>query len=46
MYRPQWGGLLCPPRKGATEEDYFFAEYTAAEREAGKHLCASKFVRR
>ena len=44
IYFPMWGGLLCGPKKGVTEEDYYFAEYTPAEREAGHHLASSKFV--
>ena len=44
IYFPMWGGLLCGPKKGATEEDYYFSEYTPAEREAGHHLASSKFV--
>jgi NNP family nitrate/nitrite transporter-like MFS transporter len=39
-----WGGLLCGPVKGATEEDYYYAEYTPAERDAGHHLAASNFA--
>ena len=27
-----------------TEEDYYYAEYTAKEREEGLHLAAMKFV--
>ena len=29
---------------GVTEEDYYYAEYTAKEREEGLHLAAMKFV--
>ena len=29
---------------GVTEEDYYFSEYTAKEREEGLHLAAMKFV--
>ena len=29
---------------GVTEEDYYFSEYTAKEREEGLHLAATKFV--
>lgn len=45
IYFPMWGGLLCGPVKGATEEEYYFSEYTPAEREAGHHLASSNFVR-
>ena len=44
IYFPMWGGLLCGPKAGATEEDYYFSEYTPAEREQGHHLASSKFV--
>ncbi|CAL8471937.1 g11479 [Coccomyxa elongata] len=44
IYFPMWGGLLCGPVKGATEEDYYYSEYTPAEREAGHHLAASNFA--
>jgi hypothetical protein len=44
IYFPMWGGLICGPKKGVTEEDYYFSEYTPAEREAGHHLASSKFV--
>ena len=37
--------MLCPPKKGYTEEDYYFGEWTAAERENGEHLTVVKFVR-
>ncbi|CAL5220962.1 g3068 [Coccomyxa viridis] len=44
IYFPMWGGLICGPKKGYTEEDYYFSEYTPAEREAGHHLASSKFA--
>lgn len=25
LWFPPWGGLLFPPKKGATEEDYYFS---------------------
>ena len=37
--------MLCPPKKGYTEEDYYFGEWSAAERENGEHLTVVKFVR-
>ncbi len=43
--RPRRGGMLCPPKKGYTEEDYYFGEWTAAERENGEHMAVVKFVR-
>jgi hypothetical protein len=40
--------LTAVPRarlqEGVTEEDYYYAEYTAQEREEGAHLAAMKFV--
>lgn len=44
IYFPMWGGLLCGPKKDVTEEDYYFSEYTPAERKAGHHLASSAFV--
>lgn len=44
IYFPMWGGMFLPAKAGYTEEDYYFAEYTAAEREEGLHLASSKFV--
>ena len=45
LYFPMWGGLFCGPQPGVSEEDYYFAEYSPAEREQGMHLAASNFVR-
>ncbi len=44
IYFPMWGGMFLPAKSGYTEEDYYFAEYTEAEREQGLHLASSKFV--
>lgn len=44
QYFPMWGGMFFPARKGYTEEDFYFAEYSAAEREQGLHLASSAFV--
>ena len=44
QYFPMWGGMFFPAKKGFTEEDYYFAEYNAAEREKGYHLASSAFV--
>ncbi|DBA87666.1 hypothetical protein WJX77_011209 [Trebouxia sp. C0004] len=44
QYFPMWGGMFFPARKGSTEEDYYFAEYNAAEREKGYHLASSAFA--
>ena len=45
LYFPMWGGLFCGPQPGVSEEDYYYAEYSPAEREQGMHLAASNFVR-
>ena len=37
--------MFCAPKKGYTEEDYYFSEWTAKERENGEHLAVMKFVR-
>ncbi|KAL3158244.1 hypothetical protein ABBQ38_010496 [Trebouxia sp. C0009 RCD-2024] len=44
QYFPMWGGMFFPARKGYTEEDFYFAEYSAAERERGLHLASSAFA--
>ena len=44
QYFPMWGGMFFPAKSGATEEDYYFAEYNSAEREKGLHLASSAFV--
>ena len=44
QYFPMWGGMFFPAKKNATEEDYYFAEYSAAEREQGLHMASSAFV--
>ena len=36
--------MLCPAKKGYSEEDYYFSEWTAAEKERGEHLAVMKFV--
>ena len=38
------GGMLFPAKQGVTEEDYYFAEWTAAEKENGDHRSVMKFV--
>ncbi|KAK9842928.1 hypothetical protein WJX74_004522 [Apatococcus lobatus] len=44
IYFPMWGGMFLPAKAGYTEEDYYFSEYTEAEREEGLHLASSKFA--
>lgn len=41
---PAWGGMLSGPSRGASEESYYVAEYTVAERAEGVHLSALKFA--
>ena len=45
LYWPMWGGMFMPAKAGYTEEDYYYKEYTADEREKGLHLANSAFVR-
>lgn len=44
MYFPMWGGMICPAKKGVTEEDYYLAEYTPEERASGMHSASLKFA--
>lgn len=44
VYFPQWGGMFCAAKPGITEEDYYCAEYTAAERAEGLHNNSLKFA--
>lgn len=37
IHFPMWGGMLTKADPKATEEEYYSADYTAAEREAGLH---------
>lgn len=39
------GSMFCGPKEGATEEEYYFAEWSEAEKEAGDHRSVMKFVR-
>ncbi len=41
---PAWGGMLSGPSHGVSEESYYVAEYTVAERAEGVHLSALKFA--
>lgn len=44
IHFPQWGGMFCgASSKGATEEDYYLSEWTAAEQERGFHSASLKF---
>lgn len=44
LYFPMWGGAFFPAKKGVTEEDYYFADWTEAERAEGLHLTVMKFA--
>ena len=44
IWFPMWGGMILPARKGATEEDYYFSEYSKKERDLQKHLYSAKFA--
>jgi len=44
VYFPQWGGMFCAAKPGVTEEDYYLAEFTPAERAAGLHSASLKFA--
>ena len=37
-------GMLCPPRSGVVEEDYYLGEFTEEERAAGLADAAMKFA--
>jgi NNP family nitrate/nitrite transporter-like MFS transporter len=43
LWFPQWGGTVLPAKKGATEEEYYFSEYSEKERAEGLHLQCAKF---
>lgn len=36
--------MFCGPKAGATEEEYYFSEWSEAEKEAGDHLTVMKFA--
>ncbi|MCO5548946.1 hypothetical protein L7F22_002410 [Adiantum nelumboides] len=44
IYFPQWGGMLLPPSKGASEEEYYRNEWSAAEQDKGMHTASMKFA--
>ncbi|CAA0818416.1 High affinity nitrate transporter 2.5 [Striga hermonthica] len=43
IHFPQWGGMLCGPTGGSTEEDYYMSEWTSDEKEKGFHMAGLKF---
>jgi len=50
MHFPMWGSMAFQPKRNAdgtllhTEEDYYFSDWSEAERKDGKHLAAAKFA--
>ncbi|KAH7293158.1 hypothetical protein KP509_28G014500 [Ceratopteris richardii] len=44
VYFPQWGGMLLPRSKHATEEDYYRRDWSATEQDEGKHEGSMKFA--
>lgn len=44
IYFPMWGGIALPAKGNVTEHDYYFADWTEAERAEGKHLAVMKFA--
>lgn len=44
IYFPMWGGMLCGPREGVVEEDYYLGEFSEEERAAGLADAAMKFA--
>ncbi|XP_020571985.1 high-affinity nitrate transporter 2.3 [Phalaenopsis equestris] len=44
IYFPQWGGMLCGPKQGFTEEDYYSSEWNDEEKEKGCHQPSLKFA--
>lgn len=44
IYFPMWGGMLCGPKPGVTEEDYYLGEYTQEEISQGLANASVKFA--
>jgi MFS transporter, NNP family, nitrate/nitrite transporter len=44
VYFPMWGGMFCGPREGATEQEYYLAEFTAEEQAEGLQSASLKFA--
>ncbi|KAJ6796944.1 high-affinity nitrate transporter 2.3 [Iris pallida] len=44
IHFPQWGGMLCGPSEGATEEDYYASEWDSEEKERNYHSASMKFA--
>ena len=45
IYFPMWGGMFCGPKEGVTEADYYLADFTKEEREAGIASSVMKFAK-
>eukprot|EP00212_Chloropicon_laureae_P002384 CAMPEP_0197489770 /NCGR_PEP_ID=MMETSP1311-20131121/4481_1 /TAXON_ID=464262 /ORGANISM="Genus nov. species nov., Strain RCC856" /LENGTH=229 /DNA_ID=CAMNT_0043034149 /DNA_START=17 /DNA_END=706 /DNA_ORIENTATION=+ len=44
IYFPMWGGMFCGPKEGATESDYYLADFTEEEKAAGMAASVQKFA--
>jgi len=44
VYFPMWGGMFCGPKEGATESDYYLADFTEEEKAAGMAASVQKFA--
>jgi NNP family nitrate/nitrite transporter-like MFS transporter len=44
VWFPQWGGMLVPPLKSSSEEDYYASEWTDMEKQQGLHEASMKFA--
>lgn len=44
IYFPMWGGMVCGPKAGVTEEDYYLGEYTQEEISQGLANASVKFA--
>uniref|UniRef100_M8C6L8 Nitrate transporter n=1 Tax=Aegilops tauschii TaxID=37682 RepID=M8C6L8_AEGTA len=44
VHFPQWGSMLLPPTAGATEEEYYDAEWTEEEKSKGLHSAGVKIA--
>ena len=45
IYFPMWGGMFCGPKEGVTEADYYLADFTEEEKEAGIAASVAKFAK-
>ncbi|QDZ18656.1 MFS general substrate transporter [Chloropicon primus] len=45
IYFPMWGGMFCGPKEGVTEVDYYLADFTEEEKEAGVASSVLKFAK-